>query len=208
MVVIFVLAADPFSLVEGAERDAAIGAVVAAVVLLGLAALATLIVVAPGVGRDGRLKTPSRRSYRLARLLTALALAGSTAALVVIALAVRSGEMADVQQAASVAATPEGDTDQDPDGEPGEESAGDGGEAIPFTDSKAVYLHVTERGRLRAADAMGCTPEDFPEGPLFAVAVGGTYVEPTVVLRSPGDDSPCSMARVTMPPEEVFVLPG
>lgn len=85
--------------------------------------------------------------------------------------------------------------------------------AFPITEREVVNLELTAVGRELVAGAMGCEPADLVRNRVIGTAVGGTWVQPLVVLLPPvrpngGSVRRCHRAVVRLPQAAGIVAPG
>jgi len=84
--------------------------------------------------------------------------------------------------------------------------------ALPVTERTLVTLDLTPAGNQLIAGAMGCRPQDLRDNEVLGTAVGGTWVQPLVVVGPPVMEdgnvvARCGRATVRLPLVAGIALP-
>jgi hypothetical protein len=221
LVIVVVLAAllatayartDVPSIADPDWRDGALWAAGAAVGFLGLAFLALAATMA----------SPSSDGF-LARLAVAASVIGVVAALVVLGLADVNGGELDSADTAAESATEESPAATDDAGGPAGEVPVPLDEAMdpenlasvafPVEARTPVVLELTVAGRELIAAAQGCRPRDLGTNEVSGTVVGGSWLQPLVIVAPPVTEGGRTIARchriaTRLPPEAGFAVPN
>jgi hypothetical protein len=181
---------DLDSIADEGWRNNALWASGLALVLLGLA-----------LGVLGWTVSSASSELILARLSVVAATLGVVIALVVLALADEEGgqlarsSVVPAAAAATVGGTTPEAVDQPLTIQEARDPENVAGAALPVDIRTIVAVDLTVAGRRYVASEMGCRPGDLNGVPINAIAIGGTWAQPLLLVRTPVTEDGRVVAR-------------